>query len=176
MNTYETHGLRHDTDALFALLMREEKWEMTPCVVVMQSGGRYISINLVRERAALLNLAGDHLVICGWPGKHRQDVFEFTVGQFRAYARDHRGGEQPMTSCPEKCAETNVPTVEATESGAAQMAQSLVAYMGVLQARKPSREISCAFVRAEEALMWLQRIAPTVAEEKAAEPAAQPAP
>lgn len=175
---YETHGLRHDTEALFAKLLAEDKWLMTPCVVFQPHSTFLPQVLLVRTLEDLLTFSDDDAqVICGWPGKHRQDVFEFTVGEFRSAVagRDHRGGEQPMTSCDEKQAgEADVPTVEATEGEAAQMAKSLVAYMGVLKARRPSRELSCAFTHAEEALMWLERIAPTVAEEQAAEPAERP--
>jgi len=64
---------------------------------------------------------------------------------------------------------SNVPTTEATASEAVQMAQSLIAYLGVLKVRRPGREIALAFTHAEESLMWLERIAPTVAAEEPAE-------
>lgn len=63
---------------------------------------------------------------------------------------------------------------QATESGAVQMAQSLIAYMVVLKARRPSRELSCAFTRAEEALMWLEKVAPPLGEEAASAPTSTP--
>ncbi len=161
MNTYQTHGLRHDTDALFARLLPESpiapRWLLTPCAVIHEN-----TITLVRSAADLLALPDDAQVLCPWPGQQRQDVFEFTVGAFRSAVagRDHSGGEQQMEP-------DSVPKVEATESEAVQMAQSLVAYMEVLKKRRSSRQLSCAFTHAEEALMWLQRIAPTVAEEAA---------
>lgn len=109
-------------------------------------------------------------------------------GAFRPTGRDI-GGEHPMTcrerateaeaeegkpegACTEACPiqESGQPAnseagEQATASGAVQMAQSLIAYMVVLKATRPSRELSCAFTHAEEALMWLERIAPTVAAE-----------
>jgi len=111
---YQTYGLRHDTDHLFALLLRDDKWLMTPCVVI---DGKDIII--CRNPHVLLTLGDDFQVICGWPGKQRQDVFEFTVGQFRAavQARDHipqegtmtcvdeKRDEEPKPECQEKAAE-----------------------------------------------------------------------
>ncbi|MBN1249527.1 MAG: hypothetical protein JXC32_17830, partial [Anaerolineae bacterium] len=98
---YLTHGLRHDTDDLFAKLLdpSNEKWGMTPCVVLRMLSWPEEEINAVRSADELLTFPDGCQVICGWPGARRQDVFEFTVGQFRAYvhARDHRGGNTPMT-------------------------------------------------------------------------------
>lgn len=75
----ETHGLRHDTEALFAKLLAEDKWLMTPCVVLFEQ-----EVLLERSAAALLDFPDDAQVICGWPGATRQDLFEFKVGQFRS--------------------------------------------------------------------------------------------
>ena len=108
---YETHGLRHDTEALFAKLEGEELWAMTPCVVI---DGDHI--HMARSAGQLLPFPDHAQVICGWPGAKRQDVFEFTVGQFRAYARDHRGGDQPMTCCDDPRPETKTDDPEAPES------------------------------------------------------------
>jgi len=97
---FTTHGLRHDTEALFARLLRDEKWLMTPCVVITE-----VTISVVRDAKTLLTFLDDRQIICGWPGAKRQDVFEFTVGQYRSYVegRDHTGGQGPMTACDEKC-------------------------------------------------------------------------
>ena len=109
----QTHGLRHDTEALFAKLgapsphpLGDTRWLMTPCIVIEEE-----SISVVRDRLLLLTFTNDAQVICGWPGAKRQDVFEFTVGAFRAFlsARDHSTGGAVMT-----CDETK-PTEQAAD-------------------------------------------------------------
>ena len=60
-------------------------------------------------------------------------------------------------------------TTEATESEALQMADSLVAYLRVLRNRRPSREVALALTKADETVMWLARLVPTVAAEGPAE-------
>jgi len=72
-------SLRHDTADLFRLqLLAHSSWAMTPCVVRIEAEWR-----VIRHERLLLNLS-DHIeVLCPWPGKARQDVFAFTVGDFR---------------------------------------------------------------------------------------------
>jgi hypothetical protein len=124
---YRTHGLRHDTDHLFAKLLAEDKWWMTPCVVIMAwYGARVLGGELrehadatcIRSAAMLLTFADDAQVVCGWPGKQRQDVFEFTVGQFRAFvqARSHSPQEASMTAVDEKepCPEPKAASITLT--------------------------------------------------------------
>ena len=101
---YKTHGLRHDVDALFAKLLGEDKWSMTPCAVIVDMGGPLPLIALVRSAENLLSFADHAQVICGWPGKQRQDVFEFTVGQFRSARAgpSHSTGGADMSCTEEK--------------------------------------------------------------------------
>ncbi len=128
---YQTHGLRHDTDHLFALLLREEMWANTPCVVI-----RSEEICIARSIGVLLAFDNSDQVICGWPGKQRQDVFEFTVGAFREYVNrssGHRpataeniGGEKPMTCVdPKTCegTEEKQPETQDRPIGAGQEAE-----------------------------------------------------
>jgi len=157
---YQTHGLRHDVDALFAKLQAEDKWLMVPCVVIDEGAyGEDGEIRLARSAAELLAFRDACQVICGWPGARRQDVFEFSVGQFRSAVAGR--------SCSPQEATMDGVCEQATESGAVSRGKLLVEYLAALKAGHSSRELSCAFTHAEEALMWLEKIAAT--------PAAQPA-
>ena len=113
---YKTHGLRHDTEALFAKLVAEEKWLMMPCVVFRPDNVICSQVVIVRSVENLLSFADDTQVICGWSGAKRQDVFEFTVGQFRSAIAgpSHSTGGADMG-----CAEENR-TDQEPESAAAQ--------------------------------------------------------
>jgi hypothetical protein len=155
---YQTHGLRHDTDHLFAKLLAEDKWLMTPCAVLTGAD----QITLVRAAGALLTwFPDDAPVICPWPGKARQDVFEFTVGQFRAYARDHTPGGTAMTCCEKSKRDDLMDEVRTRMSAAVDAVREVAkAY--------PSREASLAATNIEQSQMWLDRASLPV------QPAAQP--
>jgi hypothetical protein len=79
MSDQESRSLRHDTADLFRLqLLAHSNWAMTPCVV--RIGGEW---RMIRHECPLLCLSDDVEVLCPWPGKARQDLFAFTVGDFR---------------------------------------------------------------------------------------------
>ena len=147
---YQTHGLRHDTEALFAKLLAEETpgWQNMPCVVIWGE-----SLTLVRAISVLLGFPDDAHVICGWPGAKRQDVFEFTVGQFRAFvqARSSQGGQEPMTACDEKCVDDPKPDAEtgATEENVKEDAAAEGAAEGTCEA-KPEGECAGTCEKADE--------------------------
>lgn len=87
--------LRHDTEDLFNIrLLRHSPWQMTPCLV--RVGGEW---QAVRTPEALLCLSDDTEVLCGWPGKARQDFWEFTVGDFRK-ARALAASRAEQTAAP----------------------------------------------------------------------------
>jgi hypothetical protein len=91
MSDMEPKGLRHDTADLFQLrLLATWPWAMTPCIV--RVAGEW---KLIRRPDLLLRLADETEVLCPWPGKARQDVFRFTVGEFRkAHASAQSRGAQ----------------------------------------------------------------------------------
>ena len=100
--------LRHDTYHLFAkLLLYPLAWPMTPCCVRVITaeaadgeGGPHLDTvasewRVARAPEELLSLPDETEVLCPWPGVGRQDVFRFTVGEFRAAweaAKGERGG------------------------------------------------------------------------------------
>lgn len=72
-------NLRHDTKDLFRLcLLNGSLWKLTPCIVRENGEAR-----VIRHPELLLHLPDDTEVLCPWPGKFSQDVFQFTVGDFR---------------------------------------------------------------------------------------------
>jgi hypothetical protein len=85
--------LRHDTkdlfiDMLFPYMSSKTKQvlTLTPCLVQIDSEWR-----MVRHPALLLELPDEVKVLCPWPGQWRQDVFEFTVGDFRKALTEDSG-------------------------------------------------------------------------------------
>jgi len=79
MSELAPQNLRHDTADLFRIvLFAHSPWAMTPCIVRVGTEWR-----VIRHPQLLLHLSDDVEVLCPWPGRARQDVFQFTVGDFR---------------------------------------------------------------------------------------------
>lgn len=88
MSDLQPKGLRHDTADLFQLrLLATRPWAMTPCIVRVDAEWK-----LIRHPDLLLRLSDETEVLCPWPGKARQDVFRFTVGDFR---KAHEAAKAP---------------------------------------------------------------------------------
>jgi len=65
----------------------KKKLMHTPFLVFIRSG-EVLTVQIVSTPDMLLRLADEVKVMGQWPGVNRSDYFQFTVGQYRAFAKE----------------------------------------------------------------------------------------
>jgi hypothetical protein len=77
---------RRDLGDLFRIhISSARELPLAPLLVFVEGEDGVVRVRIVKQPAEMLNHSDATPVMAIWPGKHRSDYFQFTVGEYREF-------------------------------------------------------------------------------------------